>query len=228
MRNHIGHAHASPSRQIGQPLLIRRPSNPNLVEGRELWSPTGIAFDFATSPPLVYVADTLNNRVLAWKNSTGFSNGQPADLVDRTAGQVHDYQIRSGHRLYHRSERSHRPCVWNGDLYVADSGNNRVLRYKAPSRSSPKRILSDAGSLRRPAVAEIEHGELSERLPPPRRDCSSPAAASNVLLAGIAFDASGNMWVTDPATAACWNSKPAMSHSGGGLLTRRRRVGGQL
>ena len=71
----------SPSRQIGQPLLIPKTINPNLVEGRELWSPTGIAFDFATSPPLVYVADTLNNRVLAWKNSTGFSNGQPADLV---------------------------------------------------------------------------------------------------------------------------------------------------
>ena len=71
----------SPSRQIGQPLLIPKTGNPNLVEGRELWSPTGIAFDFAASPPYVYVADTLNNRVLAWKNSTGFTNGQPADLV---------------------------------------------------------------------------------------------------------------------------------------------------
>ena len=100
----------SPSRQIGQPLLIPKTSNPNLVEGRELWNPTGIAFDTSTSPPMVYVADTLNNRVLAWKNSTGFTNGQAADLVIGQPDQYTTTAVRPGHHLYHRLELSHRPC----------------------------------------------------------------------------------------------------------------------
>ena len=122
----------SPSRQIGQPLLIPKTGNPNLVEGRELWRPNGIAFDPSTSPPLVYVADTLNNRVLAWKNSTGFSNGQAADLV---IGQPDPYSTApSGPGTTFTTGLSYPTglAVYKGDLYVADSGNNRVLRYKAP------------------------------------------------------------------------------------------------
>jgi len=70
-----------PARAIGQSILVPESCNPNLVEGRELWSPTGIAFDTSTSPPTIYVADTLNNRVLGWKNAASFANGQMADLV---------------------------------------------------------------------------------------------------------------------------------------------------
>ena len=70
-----------PARAIGQPILIPESGNPNLVEGRELYSPQGIAVDNSVSPPMVYVGDTGNNRVLAWKNAASFSNGAVADLV---------------------------------------------------------------------------------------------------------------------------------------------------
>jgi sugar lactone lactonase YvrE len=70
-----------PSRAIGQAILIPESGNPNLVEGRELYAPQGIAVDNSASPSIVYVADTGNNRVLAWKNAASFSNGAPADLV---------------------------------------------------------------------------------------------------------------------------------------------------
>jgi uncharacterized protein (TIGR03437 family) len=215
----------SPSRQIGQPLLIPKTINPNLVEGRELWSPTGIAFDFATSPPLVYVADTLNNRVLAWKNSTGFSNGQPADLV---IGQPDKYTTtKSGPGTVFTTGLSDPTglAVWNGDLYVADSGNNRVLRYKAPFTQ-----FAQTGSYPTP---DLYVGQPSLKSNTVNYPSGSPTAqglffssgSSNVLLAGIAFDASGNMWVTDPGNRRVLEFKAGDVNSGGGLLTAAVELG---
>ena len=54
-----------PSRAVGQARLQLTSANPNLVEGRELYSPQSVALDTSVSPPVLYVADTLNNRVLA-------------------------------------------------------------------------------------------------------------------------------------------------------------------
>src|SRR2546423_11568931 len=65
----------SPSREFGQLKLL--PNNnigtfaPNLVEGRELNQPYGIAFDTSVTPPIMYVVDTGNNRILAWQNPPG-------------------------------------------------------------------------------------------------------------------------------------------------------------
>src|SRR5579862_8255983 len=72
-----------PSREFGQPTLLNPlvSAAPNLVEGREVNAPSTVAFDMSSSPPIMYVADTGNNRVLAWKNPQGLSNGTPADLV---------------------------------------------------------------------------------------------------------------------------------------------------
>src|SRR6266536_3136897 len=76
-----------PTREIGQPQLPQpnpfnvASQNPNLVEGREFFAPAGIALDTSVTPPRLYVADTGNNRVLAWKDAVSFTNGKPADLV---------------------------------------------------------------------------------------------------------------------------------------------------
>src|SRR5438309_7723773 len=70
-----------PSRAIGQPQLSVVTRSPNLVEGRELYAPQSLALDTSVSPPVIYVSDLLNNRVLGWKNATGFTNGQKADVV---------------------------------------------------------------------------------------------------------------------------------------------------
>src|SRR4029077_6366155 len=55
--------------------------NPNLVEGRELNQPQGVAIDNSVTPPVLYVSDLANNRVLGWKNALSFSFGAPADFV---------------------------------------------------------------------------------------------------------------------------------------------------
>src|SRR6202035_3545032 len=70
-----------PSRALGWPKLTVSNFNPNLVEGRELNQPQGVAIDNNVTPPVLYVSDLANNRVLGWKNASSFSFGAPADFV---------------------------------------------------------------------------------------------------------------------------------------------------
>jgi len=218
----------SPSRQIGQPFLTPKTINPNLVEGRELWKPNGIALDTSTTPPMVYVADTLNNRVLAWKDATGFSNGQPADLV---VGQPDKYSTHAAGPNPQNSTFStglFAPsglAVYNGDLYVADSGNNRILRYKAPFAQ-----FAQTGSYPTP---DLYVGQPSLKSGIANYPKGSPTAqglnlfpGTNTLFpAGIAFDSNGNMWVTDPGNRRVLEFNAADVASGGGLLTAATELG---
>src|SRR5271165_5642548 len=70
-----------PSRNVGWAQLTGGSANPNLVEGREFDSPQAAAIDTSVTPPVLYVSDLVNNRVLAWKNALSFSPGQTADFV---------------------------------------------------------------------------------------------------------------------------------------------------
>ena len=110
---------------------------PNLVEGRELNGPQGIALDLTVNPPHLYVADTLNNRVLGWKSATTFNNGAFADIVIgqndlfTTIGQGPG---RSGSTLQSSGLTAPMGLAVdaNGSLYVIDAGNNRILRFPKP------------------------------------------------------------------------------------------------
>lgn len=198
-----------PSRQIGQPLLIARTSHPNLVEGRELWDPSGIAFDTSTTPPMVYVADTLNNRVLGWKNAASFSNGQAADLV---IGQPDQYTTTpSGPGTTFTTGLSYPTglAVDRGNLYVADSGNNRILGYTAPFTQ-----YAQTGSYPTP---NLYFGQPSLKSKTANYPSGTPTAqnltltsGSTVMLAAIAFDSAHNMWVSDPGNRRVSSSPPPM------------------
>src|SRR5258708_1101234 len=64
-----------PVKVIGDPNFIGTASNPlavdtlgpNYIEGRELNAPDGIALDTSVSPPILYIADSGNHRVLAYR-----------------------------------------------------------------------------------------------------------------------------------------------------------------
>src|SRR5262249_12438155 len=53
----------------------------NLVDARGVSVPRGVVIDRSVVPNRLYVADTGNNRVLAWADVTAFVNGDPAALV---------------------------------------------------------------------------------------------------------------------------------------------------
>jgi uncharacterized protein (TIGR03437 family) len=203
---------SSPSRQIGQPVLVPKTSHPNLVEGRELWNPSGIALDTSTTPPMVYVADTLNNRVLAWKNATGFSNGQMADLV---IGQPDQYTTTPAGPSTTFTTGLAFPtglAVYKGDLYVVDSGNNRVLRYRAPFTQ-----FAQTGSYPTPDLYVGQPSLKSNTANYPNGSSGAPTAqglyfassSSNVFEAAVAFDSAGDMWVTDPGNRRVLEFKAA-------------------
>src|ERR1019366_9130705 len=61
-----------PTREFGQSTLSipLTSAAPNLVEGRELYNPSGIAFDGSGH---VYIVDTGNNRVLGFKNANNLT-----------------------------------------------------------------------------------------------------------------------------------------------------------
>ena len=131
-----------PVKVLGDPNFIGTAANPvaydssgpNWVEGRELNSPLGIALDNSVSPPIVYIADTGNNRVLAFHYSTQLTAGAPADLV---LGQPDRFtnlpQGPNGASLTTGLRAPSGLAVDSaGNLYVADSGDNRILRYPKP------------------------------------------------------------------------------------------------
>jgi uncharacterized protein (TIGR03437 family) len=186
-----------PSRIVGQAVLQTvslTATAVNLVEGREMNRPLGIALDTSASPPILYVADFGNNRVLAWKNAFGFMKGDKADLaigqrdLISTAAQGPGTNLSTG--LFGPTGIA---VDKKGALYVIDTGNNRILRFPAP--------LSQTGDLLQPDLI-IGQKDFNGRSP--NEGNASPSEktlaffSGNIFQAGLTFDGSGNLWVTDP------------------------------
>src|SRR5438105_4848903 len=136
-----------PSRELGHAAAAFNPLNPvpssvnpNLVEGRELYAPAGVAMDTGVSPPIVYVSDSGNNRILGW-NYTG-TLGNPASGAFPTAdiiiGQNDRYSALASNSQTNSNGMNSPSGIAvdnNGNLYVVDSGNNRVLRFPRGTRN---------------------------------------------------------------------------------------------
>ncbi|HVY93051.1 MAG TPA: hypothetical protein VHA14_09895, partial [Bryobacteraceae bacterium] len=131
-----------PVKVLGDPDFIGTAANPgalasvgpNWVEGKELNSPAGVALDNSVTPPILYIADSGNNRVLGYRYSTQLTPGAPADIiigqVDRFSNQAQNPA--NGGRQTGLNNPTGVAVDANGNLYVADTGNNRILRYPQP------------------------------------------------------------------------------------------------
>ena len=142
-----GNTFSPATRLLGQEQFYL--NAPNLVAGREFrfisgafGSTGGLVVDYAANPPHLYVADTYNNRVLGFKDIRTVTFGTKADIV---IGQP-DFQ---------RTERNYptnsafTPTASGlydpiglaldsaGNLYVADTGNGRIVRFPSPFTNRP-------------------------------------------------------------------------------------------
>lgn len=108
----------------------------NQIKPESLAAPAGIVIDYSQQPFALYISDVQNHRVLGWRDSIRFKNGQPADIV---IGQP-DFNS----SIPNVDKANQTPSATSlaaprgiavdsvGSLFVADSGNNRVLRYPRP------------------------------------------------------------------------------------------------
>jgi uncharacterized protein (TIGR03437 family) len=183
----------NPSRAVGQPQLAVNTRNPNLVEGREFYGPQAAALDNSVNPPVLYVSDSLNNRVLAWKSGIGFSNGAKADFV---IGQKDFYSTnRLGPGTAFNAGLTIPTGVAvdkNGNLYVVDTGNNRILRFPKPYAQTdqlPNLVIGQT-SLSCATCNQPNSGGISAKT-------IFVAANGVTLTTSLVFDTQGNLWFTD-------------------------------
>lgn len=189
----------APSRIVGQAVLQQQGPltaiAPNLVEGRELNNPQAIALDTSVTPPILYVADFGNNRVLAWKNASAFANGDYADLVIGQRDLISTAPEGPGGDLSTGLTSPVGLAVdAHGNLYVADAGNNRVLRYPAPFAQTSALLAVDLIIGQQDLTSKSANAGQSA----PTASTLALSNYSGAFLAGLAFDGQGNLWVSDP------------------------------
>ena len=189
----------APSRIVGQAVLqqqgVLTATAPNLVEGREFNNPQAIAVDASANPPILYVADFGNNRVLGWKNVSAFTKGDFADMVIgqrdllSTAPEGPRADLSTG-----LSSPVGVSVDSRGNLYVVDAGNNRILRYPAPFAQTGDLLTVDLVI----GQADLSSSAPNAGLTGPTASTLALVSGSGVLRAGLAFDAQGDLWVSDP------------------------------
>ncbi|MFH1368799.1 MAG: hypothetical protein ABII64_06715 [Elusimicrobiota bacterium] len=150
-------------------------SGPNMVKDKGLVNPYGVAADSISGR--VYVCDYGNNRVLWWKSSASLANGKSADGV---LGQADFISNAAATTQAGMSVPYGLAVDSSGNLWVADSNNNRVLKFTAPINSGQ--------------AASLVLGQA---------DFTSNAEATTQTgmkaPGGVSVDSSGNVWVVDRA-----------------------------
>lgn len=182
--------------------------SPNLVEGRELWEPQDVAVDTSRTPAALYVADTLNNRVLAWRDAGSFEDGAYADAVlgQKDLLSTNELTPRPG-LLGGMTSPSSVAVDHLGRVFVLDTGNNRVLRFRSPfDEQDPGKLELIIGQTQRLGFCANQDAAANNTCVAVANSASAPNNSKlrlnaqylgGVLASRIRFDTQGNLWVTD-------------------------------
>src|SRR5262249_18606935 len=145
-----------------------------------LSSPSGLALDAQGD---LYVADMFNNRVLEYSNPLTAFGDTTADRVfgqaDFTHGDINRGLANPGPgRLYHPTGVA---LDLQGNLYVADTGNNRVLEFADPLSNDElaDNVIGQADYMH----GSADHGGAS----PDKYGLNTPLE--------VVLDAQGNLYV---------------------------------
>lgn len=163
----------------------------NLIETREFSGPIAVAVDNARG--FVYVSDLNNHRVLAWRTLERATSGAEADLVIGQLTRFGTTALGPGSELSSGLTFPTGLAVdRNGALWVADAGNNRVLRFNNPFEQTedvPRAsfVIGQANLQTRTANrgGSVNAGTLAT------------STNDGTFRVSILFDPAGNLWVTD-------------------------------
>ena len=189
-----------PSRIVGQAIFQQQGQltavSANLVEGRELSAPQAVAVDTSSTPQILYVADTNNNRVLAWRNATGFAKGDKADKVIGQRDLFSTSQNGPGSSILTTGLTLPTALAVDsaGNLYVVDAGNNRILRYPAPFSQTSELLSVDLII----GQHDFSGRSANEGLAAATAKALFFSNNSSPFRSGLAFDSKGNLWASDP------------------------------
>jgi uncharacterized protein (TIGR03437 family) len=184
----VGHARQSPVTTF----------NPNFLQGRELLAPQSVAADTSSNPPILYVADTGNNRIMAWRNPGAAAKGAPADLVIgqrdflTTLVQGPDANTPELRLVAGFNTPTGVAVDANGNLYIADAGNNRILRYPRPFDQQTEILQADL-VIGQKVINTGRSG--NQGIGPTNKTLL--LTTSSALRVGLAIDSQGNLWVAD-------------------------------
>lgn len=159
------------------PSLAVRNQNGGSVSSSTVSTPSGITFDKNGS---LWVADSGNYRILRFDKP--FSNNQTASLV-----LGHEDFTTGGEGISSNASSFRDPYGltfdFQGNLWMSDSGNNRVLEFVPPFTNGQR--------------ASLIFGQTSYNAG--AIDTAGHTASSLNQPQGIAFDSDGNLWVSDSA-----------------------------
>jgi uncharacterized protein (TIGR03437 family) len=166
-------------RVLGQPDLNQQ--GINTVQATSLSGPGGLALDSRGGKVRLYIADTGNSRVLAWPDVHSYGIGDPPALVLGQPGPAYSNPQGIGAQGFN-TPLGLAVDPTTGDLYVADSANSRVLRFKNPFSNSKVQPDSVYGQPDFNTLAANSTGVSASSMSKPR---------------AVACDAAGNLWVAD-------------------------------
>jgi sugar lactone lactonase YvrE len=164
-------------RILGQLNPTSNTPNSTGLNASGLYYPQSLTFDRSGN---LFVADTYNNRVLAFRSP--MTSDRVADLVIGQPDFNSDTTDNGGISASSLDEPNDLAVTASGDLWVADTDNNRVLQFIRPFETD--------------TVADFVIGQ-------PDFESDEANYTGIVDAAGfdtptdVAIDAAGNLWVTD-------------------------------
>jgi len=187
---------ASADMVFGQPDFVSNLPNNGGVSAGSLYLPQGL---WADENGNLWITDAFNCRVLKFNNPETDATPTQADLV------IGQFDLNSAlFNLGHGGAGTHaavadgllfpgRVVVHGSDVWVADSGNSRVLHYPLPSANKPvaDRVFGQYGDFT--CRAKNNDGSCNDH-----QCCATAENLYNPI--GIAVDGAGSLYVAD------WNN----------------------